>query len=302
MIYTVTLNPALDYTMEIKEFKRGRTNRSYSERLGVGGKGINVSLMLSKIGIKSCCLGFVAGFTGDKIKEYVIQNGIAEDFVRISEGMSRINVKLTGSHESEINASGPEPTGQEVLQLKKKVSTLTDGDCLILSGSIPTGTSDTIYAELLQLQEDRRVLTVVDAQGDLLVNTLPFKPFLIKPNADELGQIFNVRIDGYETAFTYAERLQRLGARNVIVSLDKLGAVLLDENRNRYIQKAPQGEPISSVGAGDSLVAGFLYEYIKGSDFKKALKTAVKLGSATAFSPGLAEKSDIERILAENEK
>ncbi|MDO4742655.1 MAG: 1-phosphofructokinase [bacterium] len=302
MIYTVTLNPALDYIMELKDFKLGKTNRSEKEQLRVGGKGINVSVMLSKMGIQSCCLGFVAGFTGAKIREYVNENGLRENFVNIADGMSRINVKLTGLGESEINATGPKITEKEILCLKEKISGIKDGDILVLSGSVPFGVRDTIYAELLQLHKGKNILTVVDAQKDFLVNTLKLKPFLIKPNADELGQIFGVKINGYETAFIYAEKLQQLGARNVIVSLDKLGAVLLDENRKRYIQKAPEGDPVSSVGAGDSLVAGFLYEYIKGSDLEKSLEVAVKIGSATAFSYGLAEKGDIERILAEYEK
>lgn len=292
MIYTLTLNPAVDYYVTVDDFKSGVVNRTNSEKISFGGKGINVSFVLAEFGIKSTALGFVGGFTGDALENYLKQTTINCDFVKI-EGNTRINVKL---NDTDINSAGPQISDNELQQLYKKIDNLKNGDFLVLSGSVPKSLPQNIYETILERLKDKGVEFVVDAEKDLLLNTLKYKPFLIKPNHHELGQIFGVEIVDFDTALTYAKKLQDMGAKNVMVTLGKLGAVLACIDGETYTQTAPKGNVISAVGAGDSTVAAFLARYIEGYEYSDCLKWAVASGSATAFSVSLAVGEDIKNI------
>ncbi len=295
MIYTLTLNPAVDYYITVDNFKNGRVNRTASEKIAFGGKGINVSLVLKEFGLKSTALGFVGGFTGEAIENHLMQNGISCDFVKIA-GNTRINIKL---NDTDINAIGPDISQDELERLYKKLDNLCDDDFLILSGSVPKSLPQNIYSTIIEKLQNKSINFVVDAEKDLLLDALKYKPFLIKPNHHELGDIFDVEVNDFEDALFYGKKLKQNGAQNVMVSLGKKGAVLIDENGETYIQKAPKGEVVSAVGAGDSAVAAFLAEYVKNGDYKKCLKLAVAAGSATTFSNGLANKNEIIKTLGE---
>lgn len=292
MIYTLTLNPAVDYYIAVDNLKLGEVNRTKTEQIRFGGKGINVSLVLNEFGIKSTCLGFVGGFTGDALENHLIQNGINCNFVKVT-GNTRINVKL---NDTDINASGPDISSENLQELYSKLDKLSNGDVLVLSGSVPKTLPQNIYETVLEHLKNKDVDFVVDAEKDLLLGTLKYNPFLIKPNHHELGDIFGVEITDFDTALTYAKKLQDMGAKNVMVSLGELGAVLLDKNGNDYTELAPKGEVISAVGAGDSAVAAFLVEYLNGKDYADCLKLAVATGSATAFSDGLANEDAITQL------
>ena len=292
MIYTLTLNPAVDYYVTVDDFTSGAVNRTTSESIRFGGKGINVSLVLQELGIISTALGFVGGFTGDALEQNLTQNGINCDFVKIV-GNTRINVKL---NDTDINAAGPDVANEELEQLYKKLENLKSGDFLVVSGSVPKSLPQNIYETILERLQNKGINFVVDAEKQLLLNTLKFKPFLIKPNHNELGAIFDTEISDFETALLRAKRLQDMGARNVMVSMGELGAVLLDENGNSHTHAAPKGEVISAVGAGDSAVAAFLAEYQNSGDYSDCLKFAVAAGSATAFSNNLAKSDFITEI------
>ena len=281
MIYTVTLNPAIDYVIKVDNFETGIVNRTKQENMFFGGKGINVSNVLKTLGEKSTALGFIAGFTGKAIKEGLEAKGLKTDFVEVA-GLSRINVKMKSDNETEINGMGPQ---------------LKDGDILVLSGSIPGSMPDDIYEKIMEYVKSKNVLIVVDATNNLLMNCLKHHPFLIKPNNHELAEIFNVEIKNKEDVVVYAKKLQTMGAKNVLVSMAGDGAVLVDQNNDVHITSAPKGEVKNSVGAGDSMVAGFIYGYIKTNDFKTALKQATATGSATAFSEDLASKEKIDELL-----
>lgn len=295
MIYTLTLNPAVDYYITVDNFASGTVNRTTSENIRFGGKGINVSLVLKELGCCSTCLGFVGGFTGDALQDYLIQKGINCDFVKV-KGNTRINVKL---NDTDINSAGPDITDSELQQLYKKLDNLKSGDFLVLSGSIPKTLPQNIYETILERLKNKGIEFIVDAEKNLLLNTLKYKPFLIKPNHHELGQIFGVEISDFDTALTYAKKLQDMGAQNVMVTLGELGAVLACKNGETYTQAAPKGNVISAVGAGDSAIAAFLAQYINGGDYNNCLKCAVAAGSATAFSDGLATKNDILKLKGE---
>ena len=299
MIYTVTLNPAIDYVMTLPCFKEGTVNRSANEEIFFGGKGINVSVILNRLGVPSTALGFTAGFTGAAIEQGLSVEGISTDFVRLSAGNSRINVKLNSVQETEINGQGPVITEDDLRRLFQKLETLREGDVLILAGSVPSTLPNDIYEQILSRLSDRGILFVVDAAGDLLTNVLKYRPFLIKPNHIELGEIFDTEITSFEQAAEYARELQMQGAGNVLVSMGSQGAVLLDENGAVTPMKAPKGTAVNTVGAGDSMLAGFVAGYLDGGDYSHALSLATAAGAATAFSKGLAEKELIYRLLGE---
>ena len=296
MIYTVTLNPAIDYVIKVDNFETGIVNRTKQENMFFGGKGINVSNVLKTLGEKSTALGFIAGFTGKAIKEGLEAKGLKTDFVEVA-GLSRINVKMKSDNETEINGMGPQIKDAQVQALLGKLDNLKDGDVLVLSGSIPGSMPDDIYEKIMEYVKSKNVLILVDATNNLLMNCLKHHPFLIKPNNHELAEIFNVEIKNKEDVVVYAKKLQTMGAKNVLVSMAGDGAVLVDQNNDVHITSAPKGEVKNSVGAGDSMVAGFIYGYIKTNDFKMALKQATATGSATAFSEDLASKEKIDELL-----
>ena len=297
MIYTVTFNPAVDYVVHLdKALEPGMTNRTTGEECYFGGKGINVSSVLMNLGYESCALGFVAGFTGDAISKSVAERGIKADFIRLPEGMSRINVKIKGMKETEINAQGPEIPADALESLYNKVKELTEGDILILAGSIPASLPDNVYENIMRLVDDKGVEVVVDATKDLLINALKYHPFLIKPNIDELEEIFGVTIKSDPELEEYAGKLKAMGARNVLVSMGGDGAMLLTDRNEVFRLACPKGEVKNSVGAGDSMVAGFIAGFLKYDDYEKARKMGIAAGSATAFSQDLADRDTIMKL------
>lgn len=296
MIYTVTFNPAIDYVVHTDGMKLGDVNRSSHEEIYFGGKGINVSVVLAELGVTSKTLGFTAGFTGKAIEQGVCSMGIEADFVRLEHGNSRINVKIKSDEETELNGQGPDISAEALDKLFEKLDRLTDGDTLILAGSIPQSLPSDIYENILERLSDRSIKTVVDATGDLLMNVLKYRPFLIKPNDRELGEIFGVDLTTPEQAAGYAEKLRGMGARNVLVSMAEKGAVLLDENGVLHKCGVCSGTVRNSVGAGDSMVAGFVAGAVNG-DYDYALKLGTACGGATAFSDGLAKRPLIDELM-----
>ena len=262
MIYTVTFNPSLDYIVSVDDFKLGLTNRTSSELILPGGKGTNVSTVLKNLGLESTALGFVAGFTGNEIVKRLNDMGIKSDFISIENGISRINLKLKSIDGTEINGAGPDISEEKVNELRDKLNQLKEGDVLVLAGSIPASMPSTMYSDIMEYLQDKEVLIAVDATKDLLVNVLPFHPFVIKPNNYELGEIFDVTLKDKKDVIVYAKKLQEQGARNVLVSMAGDGAVLVAEDGSVYESEAPKGKVVNSVGAGDSMVAGFLYGYL----------------------------------------
>ncbi|MBR5479640.1 MAG: 1-phosphofructokinase [Clostridia bacterium] len=297
MIYTVTFNPAIDYVMHTDDVVSGMTNRSLSEEIYFGGKGINVSLVLNELGIETKALGFIAGFTGLAIENYLKESGISTDFIRLNNGFSRINVKLKGSAETEINGRGPIVDADKIDEFLIKVKDINDGDTLVLSGSIPGSMPSDIYEKILERLSNKNIRIVVDATGDLLKNTLKYKPFLIKPNRDELAELFGKNLDTKEDVVECAIKLQTMGAANVLVSMAGDGAILVDAKGEVHACPAKSGKVINSVGAGDSMVAGFLAGVDRGYEY--ALQLGVASGGATAFSKGLATKNEIEKLMNE---
>ena len=296
MVYTVTLNPALDYVMKVGTLRYDDINRSKEETLYGGGKGINVSYVLTELGVENKALGFVAGFTGEELQRILEKDGIACDFNRLAGGMTRINVKVKAETELDINADGPAITEEDVSRLIEKLSALESGDYIILAGSIPKTLPEDIYERILSTLEGRGVNFVVDATGDLLKRVLRFRPFLVKPNHHELGDFFGVTTKTDAEIEEYAKKLQSLGARNVLVSRAADGALLVDENGEVYKIGNAVGTLVNSVGCGDSMVAGFVAGYLKTGDYAEALHLGAACGNATAFSEGLAVKEDIDRI------
>lgn len=294
MIYTVTFNPALDYVMQVPSFLPGETNRAESEELQVGGKGINVSLVLAQLGVGNTAMGFLAGDTGELLRRRIEKMGVRTDFVALPSGHTRINVKIKGNVETELNGRGPDIPPRAVEELYDKLDRLAPGDTLILSGSIPASLSPHTYEDILKRLEGRDIRRVVDATGDLLAFCLPYRPFLVKPNHQELGELTGKVLapDDLPALTEAAQQLRRRGAENVMVSLGRHGALLAAEDGRVYVQKAPAGTLKNSVGAGDSTVAGFLTAC--GQGYETALRLAVAAGSATAFSLGLAVREDID--------
>lgn len=297
MIYTVTFNPALDYTMKVNNLQTGEINRADSEQMNYGGKGINVSAILSRLKTENKALGFIAGFSGDKLAEMLNADGIDNDFVKLNNGFTRINVKIKSDNETDINANGPDIHKEDLEKLFEKLDALKQGDYLVLAGSIPKSLPDNIYENILERLKNRNIKFVIDATGDLLLNVLPYKPFLIKPNHHELGELFDVKIKEYDDIVKYSKLLQEKGAENVLVSCGKKGAVLLDSQGNTYKIGNVPGKIISSVGCGDSMVAGFVAGYIEKGDYAYALKLGAACGNATAFSQSLATKEEIDAML-----
>lgn len=296
MIYTVTLNPSLDYIVAVDDFKLGKTNRTSYEQILPGGKGINVSTVLKNLGRESTALGFVSGFVGEEIIRKVESLGIYSEFIPLPQGNSRINIKLLSVDGTEINAKGPEINEQSLIEFKQKLNRLVDGDVLVLAGSVPETISESIYKDIMEIVKDRDIYVVVDAAKHLLTEVLSNHPFLIKPNQQELCEIFNVEIQSRLEAVPYAMKLRKMGACNVLVSLGAEGALLVTQNDEIYTADAPKGEVVNSVGAGDSMVAGFLHGWLESKNYIHAMKMAVACGSASTFSQTLAKKSDIEQL------
>lgn len=296
MVYTVTFNPAVDYVVHTKEMQVGQVNRSESEEIYFGGKGINVSFVLHELGIPSKALGFVAGFTGAALENGVQASGIETDFVHLKNGFSRINVKIKSEEETDLNGQGPVIDEAALQELFEKLKQLKDGDTLVLAGSIPNTLPADIYERILESLSDRAIRTVVDATKDLLLNVLKYKPFLVKPNNYELGEMFGITLHTTEEIATYAAKLKEMGAQNVLVSMAGDGALLLDEHGKTHVCGVCKGTVKNSVGAGDSMVAGFLAGSIDG-DYAYALKLGTATGGATAFSDGLAKREEIDRLL-----
>lgn len=299
MIYTVTFNPSLDYVVKVDSFTLGRVNRTVQEDMYPGGKGINVSIVLKNLGIDSKALGFTAGFTGEEIERRVKTFGCESDFIRLKDGLSRINLKLRSDEESEINGGGPEIDKLSLEELYNKLDKLTKDDILVLAGSIPNSLPEDIYEKIMERMQGRGIKIIVDATRDLLVNVLKYKPFLIKPNNHELGEIFNVELKTDDEIIHYAKKLQERGAENVLISMAGDGAILITKDGEVHKSGVPKGEVKNSVGAGDSMVAGFIAGYLSENNLNEAFKMGVATGSATAFSEGLATKDEILKLLKE---
>lgn len=296
MVYTVTFNPALDYVMNVEKLSTDDINRTESEELYYGGKGINVSAILSRLNIPTVALGFTAGFTGKKLKEMLDDDGIKNDFTELNSGFTRINVKVKFGKELDINANGPEITADKIKELFLKLKKLNDGDYLVLAGSVPASLPDDLYSKILEELSGKNINIVVDTTGNQLLNVLKYKPFLIKPNHHELGEIFGQEMDTTEKITEYAKKLQDMGAVNVLVSRGGDGAVLVDGNGTVHPAAAVEGTLVNSVGCGDSMVAGFIAGYITNKSYSEALKLSVASSAATAFSKELAKADEIYKI------
>lgn len=296
MIYTVTFNPALDYVVKMDSLELGMVNRSTAEAVYYGGKGINVSIVLNNIGVESVALGFIAGFTGREIEDGVKAMGVTTDFITLADGMSRINVKIKAEKETEINGQGPDIKAEELLELFNKLEKLKGGDCLVLAGTIPASLPSDIYEQIMAKLMNKGIDIVVDATKELLLNVLKYHPFLIKPNNHELEEIFGVKLSTDEDIAEYAKKLQVMGARNVLISMAGDGAMLITEAGEVLRIGVPKGKVVNSVGAGDSMVAGFTASYLKNHDYMEALKRGTATGSATAFSEGLATADKVEEL------
>lgn len=296
MIYTVTFNPAIDYVIKVDDLTLGMVNRTTREDVYCGGKGINVSTVLANLGMENVGLGFIAGFTGDAIESGAKKLGFTPDFIKLREGMTRINVKIKSQEESEINGLGPVIHDDELEMMFKKLDTLQDGDTLVLAGSIPASLPEDIYERIMERLQEKNIQIAVDATKDLLLNVLKYHPFLIKPNNHELGEMFGVVLKSNDEIIEYAKKLQEKGARNVLISMAGDGAILITENGDVHVTPCSKGEVKNSVGAGDSMVAGFLTGYIRSEgDYQEALKMGTAAGSASAFSEDLATG---EKIMA----
>lgn len=296
MIYTITFNPSLDYLVNVPDLNIGGVNRSSADNIYVGGKGLNVSIVLKNLGLDNKSLGFIAGFTGKEILNLMDKVNCECNFVELEEGNSRINIKIKGNIETEINGQGPSIKNTDIEKLFDKLSNLKNGDILVLAGSIPSTLSDNIYEVIMEKLQDKNISFVIDATKDLLSKSLKYKPFLIKPNNHELGEIFNKKLTTNEEIIEHAKKLKKQGAKNVLVSMAGDGAILVDENDDCHYLPAPNGTLVNSVGAGDSMVAGFITGWVKFKNYKDAFKMAVATGSASAFSEWLAEESKVMEI------
>ncbi len=296
MIYTVTFNPSLDYIVSVPDFALGKTNRTKTEQMLPGGKGINVSIVLQNLGIPSTALGFMAGFTGKEIIRRLEEMELKSDFIEIDGGLSRINVKLKDIDGTEVNGMGPVIDQVSLDKLMAKLDQLHGGDILVLAGSIPDSMPDTIYEDIMRRLFGKGIRFVVDATRALLVNVLPYHPFLIKPNNHELGEIFGVELTTRESVVPYAKKLQEMGAANVLVSMAGQGAVLIDADGGVHMHEAARGKLVNAVGAGDSMVAGFLAGYEERSDYEHAFLMGISAGSASAFSELLATRPEVEAV------
>lgn len=299
MIYTITFNPALDYISQVDNFEIGKINRTKTEKILPGGKGLNVSTVLKNLGIESTALGFIAGFTGDELKTDIEQRGIKTDFIKVKEGITRINVKISSKEETALNGNGPEITEEDIQKLLERIEKIKNEDIVILAGNIPKCINNNIYEIICKTLEQNDVRFIVDATKELLMNVLKYKPFLIKPNKEELEETFKEKIDTKEEIVAHAKKLQSMGAQNVLISLGGDGAILVTTNDEVYFSKAPKGKVVNTVGAGDSMVAGFIAGYEKSGDFEQAFKMGIATGSASAFSMNLATAEEVASLLKE---
>ena len=297
MIYTVTLNPSIDYVIKLNHLNNGSVNRVHEENVYPGGKGINVSRILKTLGYDNIATGFVSGFTGDFITNSLKELDIKSDFIKLESGFTRINVKIKSDEETEINGQGPHISEEKLNELFNKLDELREDDILILAGSIPSTLNENLYEVIMDKVKESKAKVVVDATKKLLLNVLKYNPFLIKPNNHELEEIFNVRIHNEEDIITYANKLKDMGAKNVLVSRGKDGALLVTEDNKVYVSNVPKGNVINSVGAGDSMVAGFVCGYLNTNSYEEALKLGAASGSATAFSSDLAKRELIYKLI-----
>ena len=301
MIYTITFNPALDYITQVENFKTGEINRTKTETILPGGKGLNVSIVLKNLGIENTALGFVAGFTGEELIKKLEAQGVKTDFVKVKDGITRINVKISSLNnnkveETALNGMGPQITKENIDELLKKISNMIASDFVILSGNIPKNLENNIYEKICKILKEKGITFIVDSTQDLLINVLKYNPFLIKPNKEELEETVKCNIHTKEDIINSAKTLQEMGAQNVLVSLGNDGAILITKEGETYFSEAPKGQVINTVGAGDSMVAGFLAGYYKTKDYEYALKMGVSAGSASAFSVNLATKEEVDSI------
>lgn len=296
MIYTVTFNPALDYILELDKLEIGKIQKSKTELILPGGKGINVSTVLTNLEIDNIALGYKAGFVGAELERLLRNMNVKTDFIDLEEGNSRINVKISGEEETAINTNGPQISENKILELLEKLKTLNENDYLVLSGSIPSSIKDDIYEKICSIVKKQNVKIVVDATKNLLVQALKYNPFLIKPNNEELGEIFGVEIHTKEDAYVYGKKLKEMGAQNVLVSMGIIGAALIDEAGQEYFIKSPEGKRVNTVGSGDSMVAGFIAGFLKYNNYNDALRMGVSAGSASALSKYLATKEEVYNL------
>lgn len=296
MIYTVTFNPALDYILELEKLEIGKIQKSKTELILPGGKGINVSTVLTNLDVDNIALGYKAGFVGAELERLLRNMNVKTDFIDLEEGNSRINVKISGEEETAINTNGPQISENKILELLEKLKTLNESDYLVLSGSIPSSIKDDIYEKICRIVKKQNVKIVVDATKNLLVQALKYNPFLIKPNNEELGEIFGVEIHTKEDAYVYGKKLKEMGAQNVLVSMGKIGAALIDEAGQEYFIKSPEGKRVNTVGSGDSMVAGFIAGFLKYNNYNDALRMGVSAGSASALSKYLATKEEVYNL------
>ena len=297
MIYTITFNPALDYISQVENFEVGKINRTQTEKILPGGKGLNVSTVLKNLAYNSTALGFIAGFTGEELKKQLEDYGIKTDFIKVKKGITRINVKISSKEETALNGNGPEISKEDIQELLDKIDKIKKDDIVILAGNVPKGINNNIYEIICVNLEKNGVTYIVDATKELLINVLKYKPFLIKPNKEELEETFKVKIKTKEDIILYAKKLQLMGAQNVLVSLGGEGAILVTAEDKVYFHEAPKGKVLNTVGAGDSMVAGFLAGYLKKQDFEYALKMGIATGSASSFSMELATVKEVEALL-----
>lgn len=296
MIYTLTLNPAIDYVIGVDGFKTGTINRTSYENVYAGGKGLNVSTVLNNLGVDNIALGFIAGPTGDMLESMAKSDGIKIDFIHCKQGNTRINVKMkSGEEETEINGQGPKLMTEDIAGLMDSLSKLTDGDVLVISGSAPKGIS---YVDICELVSKKGAHIVLDISGRNLLDCLRYEPLLVKPNNIELADMLGESIESVDDVIANAKKLKELGAQNVMVSMAGDGAVLIDANGKAHVCEAPKGIVINSVGAGDTTVAAFIARCLENDSYEDILRYAVCAGSATAFKSGLATKEDIEKMMA----
>lgn len=299
MIYTVTLNPSIDYVIKVKKLVKGHINRVNEEHVYPGGKGINVTRILKNLDNDSIALGFVSGFTGDYIINSLEELNLESNFIKVKDGFTRINVKIKSEEETEINGQGPQISDEELNRFYEVIDQLVDGDILILSGSIPSCLDERLYEDIMKRVEYRDIKVVVDATKNLLLNVLKYKPFLIKPNNHELAEMFNVELNNTEDIIFYAKKLKEMGAQNVLISMGKDGALLVSEDNQVLLSSVAKGEVVNSVGAGDSMVAGFISGYLKSNNYEEALRLGAASGGATAFSSDLATRELIDKLIKE---
>ena len=302
MIYTITFNPALDYITQVENFKIGEINRTKTETILPGGKGLNVSIVLKNLGIENTALGFVAGFTGEELIRKIESQDVKTDFVKVEKGMTRINIKISSMNEKKVeetalNGMGPQITENDIEALMKKIQKMSAKDTVILAGSIPKNIGKDIYEKICKKLDEKEITFIVDSTQELLINVLKYNPFLIKPNKEELEETVNCKISTKEDIIEASKKLKGMGAQNVLVSLGNDGALLLTKDDKTYYSKAPKGQVVNTVGSGDSMVAGFLAGYYQTQDYEYALKTGVAAGSASAFSVQLATKKDVDLLL-----